>query len=233
MEDTGVLDLVLPELSSCRGVQQKGYHDFDVLDHLLRSCDYSAENLELRLAALFHDVGKPASMTLDEQGIPSFHRHEEISAEMAENILQRLKFPRVVEKQVVHLIRYHMFHYEDSWSDAAVRRFVKNVGTEQVDRLLSLRVADQRGMSENTRLFGPPDAFRKRIESVLEKDTVLTVKDLAVDGNMLHETAGIPKGPVMGQVLDFLLESVIDDPAMNQEDILLTCARNFFTQHLQ
>ncbi|MCL1958267.1 MAG: HD domain-containing protein, partial [Spirochaetes bacterium] len=132
MEKTGLLHLFLEELAVCRGIEQKGFHQFDVLDHSLLACDYAAQNgysQTLRLAALLHDAGKPSVRKLDEKsGVWTFYRHEEISCKIAQKILGRLRYPNITTDNVCHLIKEHMFHYTDEWSDAAVRRFIARVG---------------------------------------------------------------------------------------------------------
>jgi tRNA nucleotidyltransferase (CCA-adding enzyme) len=124
MEECGMLAVVIPELASSRGTEQKGMHRFDVLDHLFVSLDAAPADLIIRLAALFHDVGKPAAKVETPGAEPTFHRHEEISFRMAAAILRRLRFPNSLIEEVCHLVRQHMFSYDESWSDAAVRRFV-------------------------------------------------------------------------------------------------------------
>jgi poly(A) polymerase/tRNA nucleotidyltransferase (CCA-adding enzyme) len=119
-----------------------------VLDHLLLACDLApAGDLVVRLAALLHDVGKPDVRVEDGSGGYTFHRHEARSAEIALAVLDRLRFPKKTAEEVAHLVREHMFHYEDRWTDAAVRRFLVRVGPESLDRLLSLRLADTGAIS--------------------------------------------------------------------------------------
>ncbi len=233
MDDTAILDLLFPELSACKNVEQQGYHEFDVFEHLLRSCDHAKKEVPLRLAALFHDIGKPQAMQKDADGNISFHRHEHISEKLALAIIRRLKFPKVVEKETTHLIRHHMFNYQENWSDAAVRRFLHRVGVHNVDNLLYVRKADQLGMGLSRKISPAVDEFRRRIRDVLENDAALTVKDLAVDGTVLHEKCGIPKGPEMGQVLEFLLEAVLDDPDLNVETTLLDIGKKYYSDYIE
>ena len=121
METTGILELIIPELTKCRNVTQKGMHRFDVLDHLYYSVDgVSSRSLTVRLAALFHDVGKPDAKKTDEFQNATFYNHEKISAKITENILNRLHFPKILIKDVCFLIKKHMFHYESRWKDSAV-----------------------------------------------------------------------------------------------------------------
>jgi putative nucleotidyltransferase with HDIG domain len=223
MESTGVLALLLPELAACRGVEQKGMHVFDVLDHLYASVDAIRPDLVLRLAALLHDVGKPAAKVETEGGEPTFYRHEAFSAEAAEVILRRLRVPNAVIDEVAHLVRNHMFSYDDSWSDAAVRRFIARVGVEAMDGLLELRIAD------GTAIIGRPvdprglEPLRDRVRAVLESKEAFGLADLAVRGGDLA-SIGVPPGPAMGAMLKELLETVMDDPALNERSRLLEIA---------
>lgn len=223
MEKTGMLAIVLPELAACRDVEQKGMHVFDVLDHLYASVDAAPPETALRLAALLHDVGKPESKVEQDGGEISFHRHEEISARMAAAILTRLKLPNALIDEVIHLVRHHMFAYEEGWSDAAVRRFLARVGEDKVEALFALRLADGFGI---TGLPVDPrslDPLRRRIEAVLAESHAFGLRDLAVGGAELA-SIGVPKGPVMGRLLAELLETVLDDPSLNERARLLEIA---------
>ncbi len=224
MEQTGLLNLLLPELARCRGVEQKGNHRFDVLDHLLVACDKTPNDRPaVRLAALFHDIGKPVVESYDESGVRTFHRHEAESARIAERIMLRLRYPTAAVKAVGHLVANHMFHYEDTWTDAAVRRFLVRVGTDRLEDVYALRRAD------TWATFGaepPRDALlplMRRVDSVLAAGRALSLKDLAVNGEDLARL-GIAKGPRMGAILNELLETVLDDPAMNEREKLLVVA---------
>jgi tRNA nucleotidyltransferase (CCA-adding enzyme) len=231
MEETGLLDIVLPELSTCRGVTQKGEHHFDVLDHSLYSCDGAPLAREIRLAALFHDLGKPAARKELPDGTVIFHGHENISANLSRVILQRLKYSKAIEKKVVHLVKSHMFSYDPEWTAAAVRRFLRRIGKENIDDLFDLRIADGFGMRRSMPSGIGVIELRKRIESVVNSDQAISIRDLAVNGTDLGN-AGVPKGPLMGTVLEFLLETVIDDPTQNNRDALLDLALHFYDDYI-
>jgi putative nucleotidyltransferase with HDIG domain len=243
MEQTGILPLFLPELCVCRGVDQKDYrnhHQFDVLDHLFYACDGAPkDNLTVRLAALFHDIGKPlVKETIqkpDASGIShsicTFYNHEQKSAELCKRIMTRLRFPNQLIVGASHLVAEHMFHYEPSWSDSAIRRFVVRVTPEAIPDLFDLRIADAYGM---TCARPPIDRggwaenlleFKERIDAVLAEKTALSLKDLAVSGSDLL-AIGIPPGKAIGLVLHELLETVLDNPAENEREHLLQIAKN-------
>ncbi len=245
MEETGILELFIPEFIICRGCIQSDYrafHHFDVLDHLFYACDGApAKKLNVRLAALFHDIGKPAAKKLVTETVldgnkndgstktvetVTFYMHEQHSEKITKAILTRLKFSNEMINNVCHLIKEHMFHYESNWTSAAVRRFIIRVQPENLDDLYDVRMADMYGMWNepvNIRYSASVDLLielRKRIEKELEKQTALSLKDLAVNGKDLIQ-AGIPAGKELGRILNELLECVIEDPEMNTKAKLL------------
>lgn len=228
MEKTGLLNLIIPELEVCRGIEQKGSHHFDVLDHLFYTCDAAEpNNLELRLAALFHDIGKPQVQGIDKNGTCTFYNHEIESAKITEEILIRLRFPTKVIKTVCHLISQHMFHYESLWTDAAIRRFIARVGQDSLELLFALRQADLRGMSNNPIKIELLSEFRSRISDVIEKNDVFKLKDLDINGSDLI-FGGIKAGPIIGYVLNELLEIVLDEPTLNKKPILMDIAYKIY-----
>jgi len=233
MVDTGLLGLVLPEMTEGVGMAQGGEHRFDVFRHGLASCDAAPRNdALLRLAALLHDVGKPRARLLGEEGLVGFHGHERISAEIAESAMLRLKFPTLAIKRVTHLVRHHMFHYGEEWSDAAVRRFLSRVGEENVPDLLALRAADVRGMGGDQDAPARLAGFSARIREVINEGHALTVRALAVDGNDLMELLGLGPGPAIGTILEELLQAVLDDPALNERGKLLEMAGKLYRERL-
>lgn len=230
LDEDGILELLLPELSRCKGVGQKGSHQFDVFTHSLYSCDGAPrEDLTLRLAALLHDIGKPESMGTDSRGEPTFYHHEQVSARLARKILKRLKSPNSLIEEVGHLIESHMFHYTPDWTDAAVRRFIRRLGFEHLERLLRLRVADTYGTTGTYLLDPLLDELRERVLQIRAKNEALGLKDLKIGGKDLIE-AGIPKGPVIGFLLNELLETVLDDQKCNEKERLLSIALKRYEQ---
>ncbi len=231
LEKTGIMAHIIPELIECRGITQKGYHDFDVLTHLYYACDGADKNnLPVRLAALLHDIGKPLSRAVDDSNMPTFYNHEKISADLCRKILKRLKFPNETIKKTCHLVEHHMFHYTPEWSDGAVRKFISRVGVDALEDLFKLRLADQYGM-QNKR-FDPRQLylFIDRVNSALEQDRAFSLKDLAIDGHMLQENLQIERGPLIGIILHELLETVLDAPSLNTKEKLLEIAGNILKQ---
>lgn len=231
MDSCGLLERILPELTRTKGIGTKGPKGLDTFDHSLLSCDgISSESLVLRLAALLHDIGKADTLRSDDSGVISFHGHEEISAASCRSILTRLKYPNIVRDRVVHLVSHHMFKYEDSWSDAAVRKFIARVGKEYLDDLIRLRIADSYGASGQLPDSSQFQSLDMRIQRVLKDNEATKRSDLAVDGNDIM-ALGSCKGRMIGVILDLLLEAVIEDPSMNNRDMLIKYAKRLLSEH--
>lgn len=238
MEETGVLKIFMDELSVCRGCIQKddrGYHIFDVMDHNIYACDGAPkEKPLLRLAAFLHDCGKPASKverTVEGHKINNFYNHEKYSVEIARSLMTKLKFSNAEIDYVCHLIENHMFHYESSWSDAAVRRFIVRVGLDSFDDLIDLRLADMYGKyNADVRLHNSAGCanlveLSDRVKALAAQSCALSLKDLKVNGKDLI-AEGIPAGKKIGKILNELFQTVLDDPEMNDREKLLKLAKN-------
>lgn len=251
LEESGLLKIFVPELlqgRACVQSDERGFHSFDVLDHNFYACDGAVMRgaseaceqspsdslLILRLAALFHDVAKPSCKRVD-GGKITFYNHEIAGEKMARGILVRLKFSNAQIDAVCHLIKEHMFNYESSWSDAAVRRFVQRVGAQNIDALFDLRLADIYGMKRvevrlhDTAVCGKLLELRSRVDKALQEKNAMGLKDLAVNGGDLI-ALGIPTGKKLGAILKELFEAVTDDPAMNSRAALLGLAKNLWTE---
>ncbi|MFP4372909.1 MAG: CCA tRNA nucleotidyltransferase [Spirochaetaceae bacterium] len=234
MHETGVLSQLIPELAACDTVPQGDGVNRTVLTHSAYACEGApADRLHIRLAALLHDVGKVDTYEEDGEVGMRFHGHDAVSAEHARAILGRLRFSNDVTDTVVHLVRHHMFDYDPTaWTDATVRRFVSRVGAEHIGDLILLRRADSYGKAGRPVRDRRLEALEEHVHRVLAADSALSVRDLAVNGHILHEEAGVPKGPLMGRTLEFLLESVLQDPSQNTRETLVEIARNYYEQRL-
>lgn len=242
LESTNIMKLFLPELLEGRNCIQndvRGYHVFDVLDHNFYSCDGApVHKVNVRLAALLHDIGKPASKVVrvtDEGEIYNFFNHEKYSENIARKLLTKLRFSNNEINNVCHLIENHMFHYEESWSDAAIRRFIVRVKPENIEDLIDLRLADMYGKYNMPIQIKESNAcdlliqLQDRIKKIQEENSAFTLKSLAVSGKDLMEI-GVPSGRLIGKILDILLETVLDDPKQNSKDVLLNIAKNLYEQ---
>ncbi len=221
MRQTGILKIFIPELLEGIKIRQpKPFHCFDVYWHSLKSCDFAPiENPLLRLTALLHDIAKPECCV----GL-TFYNHEVRGEVKAKKILRRLKFSNADIKKISHLIRQHMFLYTKDWSDAALRRFVRRVGEENLKDIFLLRQADVKAMAKcGTTEYLPK--MKKRIQKILQAQNALSLKDLAVNGHDIIQKLKIKPGPKIGEILRALLEKVLDNPQLNQKETLLKLAK--------
>ena len=217
----GLLKHIVPELEEGIDVTQNKHHIYTVWEHNLRALDWAAENdynFETRLASLLHDVGKPR--TKRGEGLNStFYNHEVVGAQMTAKIMERLKFPNKIIEKVILLVRYHLFYYNvDEVTESSVRRLVKNVGPENVDDLLNVRMSDRKGS-------GVPKAepYKLRhLRAIIEKVSLdpISVKMLKINGDNLIKLLGIEPGPKVGYILNILLDEVLDDPKKNTKEYL-------------
>jgi tRNA nucleotidyltransferase (CCA-adding enzyme) len=225
LAETGVLPHAMPELAAQRGVPQDKITGHDLWGHCLATVDAAAtvdhDNQRLRHAALLHDIGKPPTLADGH-----FIGHEEEGARLAEAMLGRFAYPRHEITEVAALVRQHMFSYERRWSAAAVRRFIRRVGRDLVRDQLNLRRADNIGSGLPSGA-GRLDELEARVSVELEAGAPLSLRELAVDGNDLIEGLGLQPGPVVGELLERLLGSVIADPARNTKPELLAEARRW------
>lgn len=245
MEESGILDIFIPEFKKCRGCIQgdfRGYHQFDVLDHLFYACDGApASKQNVRLAALFHDIGKPDVKRVipTPQGDQfTFYNHEAKSQQITKEILFRLKFSNAEISNICHLVVNHMFNYTQDWTDAAVRRFLAKIHEENLEDLYDLRLADIYGMNnapvrgQDSRTIALLNELKDRISKETEKNSVLSLKQLAVNGKDLMKN-GISAGKDLGFVLNQLLETVLEDPSQNEKEQLIKIALNIYKKRIE
>jgi tRNA nucleotidyltransferase (CCA-adding enzyme) len=220
---TGILGVTCPELVEQAGCEQNHHHAYDVWMHSLQCMDACARGPEHRLAGLLHDLGKPRTRALsDKTGDYTFYNHELVGAKMAATWLKRYRFSNEQRERVTHLVRHHLVCYSDEWSDSAVRRFIKRVGPGAVDDLLDLARADALAKGRDVEAeLAALQQLRARIEAEHGAGAVFGTRDLAIDGrDVMHRLACAP-GPIIGKVLEALLERVLDAPEINQRDTLL------------
>jgi tRNA nucleotidyltransferase (CCA-adding enzyme) len=222
MERLGLLQVLLPELQALRGVPQRKALPGDALDHSLRTADaLPATAPLLRLVGLLHDIGKATT-----RAHGHFIGHETQGAAMVQAVCLRLRLPKAQVLRARHLVRHHMFAYRSDWTDAAVRRFIRRVGPASLDDLFALRQADDDASGTVEPPAGGLDELRARVATELGR-TALSERQLAVHGDDLVTELGIKPGPLIGRLLRRLLDAVVEDPAQNERDRLLSLARTW------
>ena len=221
LRQLNLLKYIIPELEEGYGTSQNKHHIYECYEHYLRSFDYAVKhnfNKYVRLAALFHDIGKPRAKR-GEGKDATFYGHEIIGARMTAQILGRLKFPKKEIEKIVRLVRYHLFYYNvGEVSESSVRRLVLKVGPEDMEELLQLRMSDRVGS-------GVPKAepYKLRhLKYVIEKvaQDPISAKMLKTSGDTIMKILKIKPGPRIGQILDVLLGLVLQDPKKNKKEFL-------------
>lgn len=219
----GVLKYIIPELEQGLHMKQTQAHAYDVFEHLLRSMQCAADKnwpLDMRIAALLHDIGKPKtkrpSTKKDEA---TFYGHEVVGARMAEKILIDLKFPRKTIEKVTKLVRWHMFFSDtEQITISAVRRMIANVGPELIWELMDLRVCDRVGTGRPKENPYRLRKYKALVEQALRDP--ISVGMLKIDGRGIMETLHMQPGPRIGHILHALFEEVVEKPELNTKDKL-------------
>lgn len=226
----GLLHHIVPELEEGIDVGQNKHHVYTVWEHNLRALQYGAKegfSPLVRLAALFHDVGKPRAKRGDGPD-STFYAHDVIGAKMTIQIMERLKFSRADIEKVSKLVRWHLFNYdlEAGTTDSAIRRLIRNVGDDNIEDLVKVRMCDRIGSGVPKAVPYRLRHFQFRVEKVLKEKDAVAVTMLAIDGKDIMEILAIPPGPKIGHLLNALLEEVLDDPAKNTGEYLEKRARD-------
>jgi poly(A) polymerase/tRNA nucleotidyltransferase (CCA-adding enzyme) len=217
----GLLVYIIPELLEGYGCGQNKHHIYDCYKHSLESLGFTAKknfNMQVRMAALLHDIGKPRAKAGDGPN-STFYNHEIIGAKVARGILSRMKFSKKDLEKIVKLVRYHLFYYNvGEVGEASVRRLVRNVGQENLEELLQVRMADRIGS-------GCPKAepYKLRhLRYLMEKALLdpISARMIKANGKDVMDILNIPPGPKVGQILDILLAQVLDDPKLNERGYL-------------
>lgn len=233
MQELGLLKQVFSELEEGVGLEQNKHHKYTVFEHNLRSLEYAVKKnfpLELRIASLLHDVGKPRTrvwksdpegekMREGEKGDWTFYQHQYVGERIVLEALDRLHFPRRLTEKVALLVREHMFVYDpDIVTERGVRRLVRRVGAENIDDLLLVREADRIGSG-----VAKAQPYRLRhLKAMIEKAKTEPIhpKMLKIKGDAVMEILKIEPGPKVGKILAVLLDEVLDDPSLNEGDWL-------------
>jgi tRNA nucleotidyltransferase/poly(A) polymerase len=223
LERLGLMAVVLPEVAALRGIPQAKLLPGDALDHSLAAVDAAPPHTpaDTRLAALLHDLGKATT-----QADGHFIGHEVAGADLAAVVLERLRLGRSRSGRIIGAIRHHMYNYDPGWTDAAVRRLIGRLGATDRDLLFALRRADNAASGTAESGEGVQADLERRIAHELGRQPDLLLdRRLAVDGHDLQQELGLPPGPLIGRLIDRLVDAAIEDPALNERDLLLSLAR--------
>lgn len=248
MSRTGLIEHVLPELAECVGCgQNPKYHSYPVFEHVIYAADAACsmtDDIVIRFSALCHDLGKAPTREVRPGGSGSndvsFHNHEIVSTKLTFKMFQRLKFPKDFTLQVIHLIRFHQYKYERTWTDKAVRRFIRKAGIlkEHLDDLehhpqFVLRMADRMGnkLKAHLPVTIKQRDFQNRITKVYHASSAHSLRELAINGDVIKQELGLAPGPKIGQIMRFLFETVEDTPEVNNSVDLIRIARQFLEEN--
>lgn len=219
---TGLLAHILPEVIPMVGFNQRNSkHDKDVFEHSMAVLEAVPANLKVRLAALLHDIGKPMTYTVDQNGVGHFYMHHIEGKKIAENILRRLKYDNQTINDVTILVAEHMSRFAKI-RNVSLKRLINRVGVHNLEDLFNLQRADIFGSAPPFD-FSALEAMQASINHIRNENPPMNVKDLAIGGQDLMEN-GFQPGPLIGQVLEELLNIVLDDPEKNDRATLLSLA---------
>lgn len=223
LRQTGLLQIILPELERCFGLIQEGpKHDrvYDIGEHsLLTLKETPTKDPLVKLASLLHDVGKPGTAHKDKDGNVTFYNHDLVGGEIIQRIARRFSFSNNQTEKLYKLVRFHMFTLDEKQTDSAIRRFIKNVGPENIDDMMALRVGDRLGGGTENATSWRMEKFKERIKQVLHKP--FSIADLKVNGQDVMKTLKISPSPKVGQILNQLFQEVLKDSGKNTREYLL------------
>lgn len=220
--DAGLLQYILPEVTKCFGIVQEGpKHDrvYDIGEHLLLSLKFCPSKDPLvRFACLVHDIGKLDTFRKDQSGNVTFYGHEIVGARIVKEIGKRLRLSSKEIERLYSLVRWHMFTVSEFQTDSAVRRFIRNVGLENIEDMMAVRVGDRLGGGTLTETSWRMEEFKKRIEEVMKKP--FSISDLKITGTDVMEILQIKPGPKVGEILNKLFQEVLEDASKNNHEYL-------------
>ena len=230
LEKMGVLKVILPEIIPAIGFKQYNpHHEMDVYNHILCVLDNTPSVIQIRLAALFHDIGKPYTLTMDEEGIGHFYGHDKLGAEISKEVLKRFKASNNLIEEVYNLVKEHMNHHAN-FKDKGLKRLIRRLGEEEVFHLIELQIADIKCSNKEANVDHIIER-RNRIKEILEKDEAYKIEQMHIDGKDLIKL-GFEQGPIIGEILEFLLDKIIEEPELNDRGILKNIVLDKYSSNL-
>ncbi|AUN03791.1 CCA tRNA nucleotidyltransferase [Clostridium botulinum] len=218
--ELNLVDYIIPELKACVGFEQHNiHHDKDVYGHILSVVENVPNKLELRLAALLHDIGKPKCFSIGDNGQGHFYGHQKISADMTKDILKRLKFDSKTIYKVDKLVYNHMTRY-NKLRTSSIKKFINKVGIDNLDDLFELQIADIKGSAKEYHSFDNVLNLKIKCEKIFSEKQPLTIKDLDINGYDLMKL-GINQGKEIGIMLNKLLDIILENPNLNNKEDLI------------
>jgi putative nucleotidyltransferase with HDIG domain len=224
LKESGLMSIILPELEKTFGIDQVSpnrHHIYDVGTHSLMTLKYTAlRNTDpiTRLASLIHDVGKYHTYKKLENGTITFYNHEIVGAKIANRIADRLRLSNKQKDKLYRLVRYHQFTVDERQTDSAIRRFIREVGVENIKDMIDIRVGDRLGSGAKETSWRLEE-FKRRLIEVQKQP--FTVRDLKIDGNDVMRILNIKPGPKVGEVLEYLFEKVVSKKIPNEKEALI------------
>ena len=226
MSENKILEEIIPEWSKTIGFDQKNiHHIYTVDEHILKSLEFTSRDLITRLAVLFHDIGKPRCYTFGEDGQGHFYKHEKYSIEIAEKLMSNLKFSKLDTERVCKIIRYHSL-YRQNIDEIFVKKMLNRFGEEDLYRYLEVVEADRRTHNNDICNLEDLDQIKVILKKIQETKPPLSMKDLKISGKDLLKV-GVPKGKIIGEILDYLMEKVLEDENLNNYETLINFAINY------
>ncbi len=217
MKDMGVLELIIPEFKATYDFEQHNpHHNLDLFNHIISVVSKVPADLELRYAALLHDIAKPLVQTFDENGIAHYKTHEIVGADMARDILTRLKLPVKLIDTVEDIIKKHMVLYRDV-TDKKFNKLLSEMGYDNLLRLIEHCNADN--SSKNNEVVNPENDLHERLKRAVEKQMQVTVNDLALNGKDLIDMGF--KGTEIGKIKGELLDKYLSEEIPNEKEAML------------
>jgi tRNA nucleotidyltransferase/poly(A) polymerase len=226
MVESGVMQYVVPECLAAVGFEQNEFHNEDVFEHTLTVVTNAPATVPLRLAAFFHDLGKPHTLSVGDDGRRHFYQHEVVSRKIAKSVMQRMKFSSNSIAKVTSLVAHHMRPL--SVGPAGMRRLLRDTG-EHFDEWLLLKQADRSGSMSTEALEKDLAAFNELLKLELDRRADPLYGKLQITGDDL-KLLGVPEGPIIGKILSKLNEELLERPEANTPELLIQRAKDLMEQ---
>ena len=225
LDYSDIIATIIPEIQPCIGFEQNNrYHRYTVYDHISHAvANYTGYDVSVKVALLLHDIGKPLCYTEDENG-GHFYGHGAPSHDIAEVVLNRLRFDTRTKKEVLELVLYHDSVIEPTTK--VVKRWLNKIGKHRLSQLIEVRYADIRAHSEGTQQsrLDRCAAVSAIMDEIIEQQSCFSIKDLRINGNDVM-SIGVPQGKRVGEILIRLLDGVIAGEIENDHDSLIEEAK--------